>query len=94
MKIGQSSHKIYSNNILIFQESTTILNVHTKKNLETYRMHLVHTFFLFISLFICLWKYSFSLNTFSTHLICLTAEYIAVITVIPSELLKKYFLKL
>ena len=31
IKIGQSSHTMYSNNILNFQESTTILNAHTKK---------------------------------------------------------------
>ena len=31
IKIGQSSHKTYSNNIVNFQESTTILNAHTKK---------------------------------------------------------------
>ena len=31
IKISQSSHKMYSNNILNFQESTTILNVCTKK---------------------------------------------------------------
>ena len=31
IKIGQSSHKMYSNNILNFQESTTILNSCTKK---------------------------------------------------------------
>ena len=31
IKIGQSSHKIYSNKILNFQESTTILNACTKK---------------------------------------------------------------
>ena len=31
IKIGQSSHKIYSNNILHFQESTSILNARTKK---------------------------------------------------------------
>ena len=31
IKIGQSSHKMYSNNILNFQDSTTILNAHTKK---------------------------------------------------------------
>ena len=31
IKIRQSSHKMYSNNILNFQESTTILNVCTKK---------------------------------------------------------------
>ena len=30
LKIGQSSHKIYSNNIVNFQESTTILNAYTK----------------------------------------------------------------
>ena len=31
MKIGQTFHKIYNNNILNFQESTIILNAHTKK---------------------------------------------------------------
>ena len=31
IKISQSSHKMYSNKILNFQESTTILNDHTKK---------------------------------------------------------------
>ena len=31
IKIGQSSHKMYSNNILNFQESTTILNARRKK---------------------------------------------------------------
>ena len=36
IKIGQSSHKMYSNNILNSQESTTILNAWTKKGLETY----------------------------------------------------------
>ena len=32
IKIGQSSHKMYSNNILNFQEFTTILNACTKKS--------------------------------------------------------------
>ena len=32
IKIDQSSHKMYSNNILNFQESTTILNAGTKKS--------------------------------------------------------------
>ena len=31
IKIGQSSHKMYSNNIVNFQESMTILNAYTKK---------------------------------------------------------------
>ena len=35
---------MYSNNIVNFQELTTILNAHTKKSLETYRMHLVERF--------------------------------------------------
>ena len=41
IKIGQSSHKMYSNKILNFQESTTILNARTKKSQETYRMPLL-----------------------------------------------------
>ena len=32
LKIGQSSPKMYSNNIVNFQESTTILNACTKKS--------------------------------------------------------------
>ena len=39
LKIGQSSHKMYSNNIVNFQESMPILNACTKKSLETYWMH-------------------------------------------------------
>ena len=35
IKIGQSSHKMYSNKIVNVQESATILNAHTKKSLET-----------------------------------------------------------
>ena len=30
IEIGQSSHKMYGNNIMNFQESTTILNAYTK----------------------------------------------------------------
>ena len=41
IKIVQSSHNMYSNNIMNFQESTTILNACTKKSLETYWRHLV-----------------------------------------------------
>ena len=32
IKVSQSSHKMYSNNILNFQESSTILNAYTKKS--------------------------------------------------------------
>ena len=41
IKICRSSHKMYSNNILNCQESTTILNTCTKKNLETFPKPLV-----------------------------------------------------
>ena len=39
IKIGQSSYNMYSNNIINFQVSTTILNGCTKKSLETYWIH-------------------------------------------------------
>ena len=42
IKIGQSFHRMYSNNILNFQESTAILNACTKR-LETYWMHLLYS---------------------------------------------------
>ena len=34
IKNGHSSHKMYSNNIVNFQESTSILNAHTKKSVN------------------------------------------------------------
>ena len=45
IKIGQSSHKMYSNNILNFEESTTILNACTKKSgnlLNALRIYTYH----------------------------------------------------
>ena len=44
IKIGQSIHKMYSNNIVTSKESKTILNAPIKKSLETYRMHQVRTY--------------------------------------------------
>ena len=40
IKIGQSCHKMYSNNIVNFQESTAILNAY-KNSMETFWRHLV-----------------------------------------------------
>ena len=48
LKIGQSSHKMYSNNIVNFQESTTILNACTKNSLKAPR--------IFQQFFFCLKK--------------------------------------
>ena len=57
IKIGWSSHKMYSNNTVNFQESRTILNAHTKKVLKliicTLHIHLyIHTY---IHIYITLW---------------------------------------
>ena len=49
LKIGQSSHKMYSNKIMNFQKSTTILNA-CKKSLETYWMHQIY---IYIYIYIC-----------------------------------------
>ena len=51
IKIGQSSHKMYSNNILNFQESMTILNACTKKvwkliECTTYIEYIIYKIFL------------------------------------------------
>ena len=65
IQIGQSSDKIYSNNILNYQESTPILNACTKKSLETYwRHHVVQTYEVEGLLFIFRnWVYS-NLNSY------------------------------
>ena len=66
INLGQSSHKMYSNNILNFQGSTTILKA------STYGMHDV-SFFIRISMYlrICLFKRllrSIACNGVSTEL--------------------------
>ena len=67
IKIGQSSHKMYSNNILNFQESTTILNACTKTsgnllNAPRFRMRQVpsklilfeeYHIYIYIYIYIC-----------------------------------------
>ena len=60
IKIGQSSHKMYSNKKLNFLESTTILNACTKKILEAYWMHHVYIYiYIYIkiigNLVVCKW---------------------------------------
>ena len=49
IKIGQSSHKMYSNNIVNIQESTTILNAHTKKIWKL----IVCTSYIYIYIYVC-----------------------------------------
>ena len=47
IKIDQSSHKIYSNNILNFQESSTILNACTKKSANLLKAPRISLFLFF-----------------------------------------------
>ncbi len=49
LNIGQSSHKMYINNIVNFQESTTILNAHTKK---VWKLIVCTLNFFFFSIFL------------------------------------------
>ena len=53
IKIGQSPHKMYSNNIVNFQESTTILNAYTKKVWKI----IVCTSYIYIYIYIYMYIY-------------------------------------
>ena len=53
IKIGQSSHKMYSNNILNFQESTTVLNTCTKRNLEIIEGTTYIYIYIYIYTYLC-----------------------------------------
>ena len=57
--IGKSSYKMYSNSILNFQESTTILNACTKR-LETYWIYIIYIYiyiYMYINLYIYIYIY-------------------------------------
>ena len=47
IKIGQSSHKMYHNNILNFQESTTIFNACTKKSGNILKAPRIYTLLIY-----------------------------------------------
>ena len=66
IKIGQPSHKMYSNNILNFQESTTILNAHTKKIWKL----IVCTLYICVSVCVCAracWTASVSISFYISY---------------------------
>ena len=78
IKIGQSSHNVYSNNILNFQESKTILNACTKKvwkliECTTYNT-IIWDIFVFSIVFDRLLKRSFEMQlyfpVYKTHWRC------------------------
>ena len=72
INIGQSSHKMYSNNILNFQESTTILNAHTKKVWKL----IIYT--LYVCLCVCVYIYIYIYIYIYTHTHIQTQTYMCV----------------
>ena len=62
IKIGQSSHKMDSNNILNFQESTTILNAYTKKVWKLIEGTTYNFKQLFFTLYTIIWFHVFQSN--------------------------------
>ena len=66
IKIGQSSHKMYSNNILKFQECTTILNACTKKSGNLLKAPCTNLLFSLILI-----KYSYRYIKYSHMIYCL-----------------------
>ena len=56
---SQQSHKMYSNNILNFQESTTILNVCTKKVLK----HIECTTYIYTYIYIYIYSREYSISS-------------------------------
>ena len=60
IKVGQSSQKMYSNNILHFQESTTILNSCTKKSgnfFKAPRLYIYIYTYIYIYIYMCVQIY-------------------------------------
>ena len=70
IKIGQSSHKIYGNNILNVQESTTILNVYTKKSGNLLKAPRIYIYipFLYFQFLYCLAFLSICFPSFLSQL--------------------------
>ena len=52
IKIGQSSHKMYNNNILNFQRSTTILNACTKKSGNLFNASRIYNIYIYIYIYL------------------------------------------
>ena len=62
IKIGQSSAKMHSNNIVDFQESTTILNARTIKSgnfLNAPRIYIHIHAYRYLSMYICIYMHTY-----------------------------------
>ena len=97
IRIGQSSQKIYSNNILNFQESTTILNACTKKSenlLNAPRIYIYIYIYMCVCVCVCIYIYIYIYIYFFTscsieaYLLCL--KYLNILIAFSS--LENYFI--
>ena len=61
INIGQSSHKMYSTNILNFQESMTILNACTKKVWKLIECTIYIYIYIYIYIHVCVCMYTWDL---------------------------------
>ena len=59
IKLGQSSHNMYSNNILNFQVSTTILKSHTKKVWKFIACTAYIYIYIYMYVCVCVYMWSF-----------------------------------
>ena len=89
IKIGQSSHKMYSYNILNFQESKTILNACTKKSGNL--LNSPHIISIYLSIYLSLFSFfpfsDFVMNFHDTLSICLSiTDYFLVSFLISSSI--------
>ena len=65
--IAESSHKMYSNNIVNFQESTTILNARTKKSGNLLKAPRIYIYiYIYIYTYICEKKFFSYFSCYST----------------------------
>ena len=71
IKVGQTSHKMYNNNIVNFHESTTILHARMKKSLETYHILLVYIYiyiYMCVCVCVCVCIYIYIISVYSYSL--------------------------
>ena len=80
IKIGQSSHKMYSHNIVNFQESTTILNACTKNSgnvLNTPRIYIYIYMSVCLSMCVCVcvWEREKRIKWLNNNPICIFYDF-------------------
>ena len=89
IRIGQSSHKMYSNNILNFPESTTILNACTKKSGNLLNAQLIYIY-IYIYMEQATGSIGLYVNANITEYICFNRGTISTLNVGPQKLVDNF----